>query len=109
MGCVGSKSIFTSKGKYKIKKKERLYPKTTTTPPTATGKFSLSTQFGSFTNQPGGNKVVNGFTIIVEVPRRDDSEEDHKDKLVEAKTLPNKSNSSRVTPSEPKDPNSLRH
>ena len=93
MGCIGSKSIsFTSKGKYKTKKKERLYPRTSATPSSATGKCTLSTQFGSFTNQPG-NKVVNGFTIIVEVPRRDDSEEDHKKKLVEAKTLPNKSHS----------------
>lgn len=50
MGCVGSKSIFTSKGKYKIKKKERLYPKTTTTPPTAAGKCSLRGQLGSFSN-----------------------------------------------------------
>jgi len=78
MGCVGSKSIFTSKGKYKIKKKERLYPKATTSPPTAAGKCSLRGQLGSFTNQ-AGDKVVNGFTVIVEVPRRDDSEEDHKD------------------------------
>jgi hypothetical protein len=92
MGCVGSKSIFSSKGKYKSKKKERLYPKTTTTPPQETGKCSLSAQFDSITSQPG-NKVANGFTVIVEVPRRDNSEEDHKDKLVEAKTVPNKSNS----------------
>jgi hypothetical protein len=92
MGCIGSKSVFTSKGKYKTKKKERLYPKTTTPTPTATGKCSLSAQFGSLTNQPG-DKVVNGFTVIVEVPRSDNSEEDHKDRfLVEAKTLPNKSN-----------------
>lgn len=78
MGCVGSKSIFTSKGKYKTKKKERLYPKATTSPPTAAGKCTLRTQLGSISSQPG-NKVVNGFTVIVEVPRRDDSEEDHKD------------------------------
>lgn len=78
MGCVGSKSIFTSKGKYKTKKKERLYPKPTTNPPTAAGKCSLRTQLGSFSSQPG-NKVVNGFTVIVEVPSKDDIEEDHKD------------------------------
>jgi len=92
MGCIGSKSVFTSKGKYKTKKKERLYPKTTPTPPLATGKCSLSAQFGSLTNQPE-DKVVNGFTVIVEMPRSDNNEEDHKDRfLVEAKTLPNKSN-----------------